>query len=149
MRCGCITLPWLTAVRPSQRAARQVDDGCRHGSVRWVGVALYAAGGILRLWPIFKLGHRFSGLVAIQREHRLQTVGVYSIVPHPSYAGIVLILLGWSLVFRSGAGLILTAIVLLPIIARIRAEERLLVNEFGAEYQRYAARTWRLLPFVY
>src|SRR5262249_53017892 len=33
---------------------------------RWLGVALFALGGVLRLWPVFVLGHRFSGLVAIQ-----------------------------------------------------------------------------------
>ena len=31
-----------------------------------VGVALYVVGGVLRLWPVFVLGNRFSGLVAIQ-----------------------------------------------------------------------------------
>src|SRR5271163_541954 len=28
-------------------------------TVRWLGVALFAAGGALRLWPVFVLGHRF------------------------------------------------------------------------------------------
>jgi hypothetical protein len=34
-------------------------------TIRWVGVALFAAGA-LRIWPVFVLGERFSGLVAIQ-----------------------------------------------------------------------------------
>ena len=38
-------------------------------TIRWLGVALFAVGGALRIWPIFVLGHRFSGLVAIQPEH--------------------------------------------------------------------------------
>lgn len=33
-------------------------------TIRWFGVALFAAGGALRLWPVFVLGRRFSGLVA-------------------------------------------------------------------------------------
>jgi hypothetical protein len=36
-----------------------------------------------------------------------------------------------------------------PLIARIRAEEALLRGQFGAEYNDYCARTWRLLPAVY
>ena len=40
-------------------------------SVRWLGVALFAAGGALRIWPVFVLGRRFSGLVAIQPGHTL------------------------------------------------------------------------------
>ena len=35
-------------------------------AVRWLGVVLFAAGGALRIWPVFVLGRRFSGLVAIQ-----------------------------------------------------------------------------------
>ena len=42
-------------------------------TVRWIGVVLFAAGGALRLWPVFVLGRRFSGLVAIQPGHTLVT----------------------------------------------------------------------------
>src|SRR5262245_2650625 len=45
-----------------------------HGEpMRWLGVVLFAAGGALRIWPVFVLGHRFSGLVAIQPGHTLGT----------------------------------------------------------------------------
>src|SRR5258707_2878714 len=37
--------------------------------LRWIGVALFVLGGGLRLWPVFVLGDRFSGLVAIQPGH--------------------------------------------------------------------------------
>jgi hypothetical protein len=43
--------------------------------MRWLGVGLFAAGGALRIWPVFVLGHRFSGLVAIQPGHTLVTSG--------------------------------------------------------------------------
>src|SRR5471032_3236688 len=33
-------------------------------SLRWLGVLLFIVGGVLRIWPVFVLGHRFSGLVA-------------------------------------------------------------------------------------
>ena len=36
--------------------------------VRWLGVAVYAVGGVLRLAPVFVLGRSFSGLVAIQPD---------------------------------------------------------------------------------
>ena len=35
-------------------------------TIRWIGVVLFAVGGALRLWPVYVLGNRFSGLVAIQ-----------------------------------------------------------------------------------
>jgi hypothetical protein len=49
-------------------------------AVRWIGVTLFAAGRVLRLWPVFVLGRRFSGLVAIQPEHTLVTGGVYGVI---------------------------------------------------------------------
>ncbi|HLW47709.1 MAG TPA: isoprenylcysteine carboxylmethyltransferase family protein [bacterium] len=118
-------------------------------AVRWLGVLLFAAGGALRLWPVFVLGRRFSGLVAIQPGHTLVTTGIYGIIRHPSYLGLLTSSLGWGLAFRSGAGVLFAVCLLPPLIARIHAEERLLRTQFGAEYDAYRARTARLIPGVY
>ena len=118
-------------------------------TIRWLGVALFAAGGALRLWPVFVLGDRFSGLVAIQPGHTLVTSGVYGVIRHPSYLGLLVNSLGWGLAFRSGVGVLLTALLIPPLIARIRAEERLLRAQFGDEYEAFCARTSRLIPGLY
>jgi protein-S-isoprenylcysteine O-methyltransferase Ste14 len=117
--------------------------------VRWVGVALFAAGGALRLWPVFVLGRRFSGLVAIQPGHALVTTGAYGVIRHPSYLELLINSLGWALAFRSGVGVLLTALLIPPLLARIRAEERLLHAQFAGEYDAYRSRTWRLIPGLY
>jgi protein-S-isoprenylcysteine O-methyltransferase Ste14 len=44
---------------------------------------------------------------------------------------------------------VLTALLLPPLLARIRAEESLLRSQFGAAYENYCARTSRLLPGLY
>ena len=77
--------------------------------VRWLGVAIYAFGGALRLAPVFVLGRRFSGLVAIQPGHRLVTGGVYGVIRHPSYLGLLVGVLGWGLAFRAGVGVVIAA----------------------------------------
>ena len=118
-------------------------------ALRWAGVALYVAGGVLRLWPVFVLGRRFSGLVAIQPGHRLVTTGIYGRIRHPSYLGLLVTALGWVLAFRSGAGLPLVALLIPPLLARIRAEEALLRSRFGGEYAAYRGRTSRLVPGLY
>jgi protein-S-isoprenylcysteine O-methyltransferase Ste14 len=117
--------------------------------VRWFGVALFAAGGALRLWAVFVLCVRFSGLVAIQAGHRLVTSGVYGVIRHPSYLGLLISTLGWGLAFRSGVGVLLTALIVPPLLARIRAEESLLRTQFGDAYDAYCARTARLVPGFY
>ncbi|MGB6176382.1 MAG: isoprenylcysteine carboxylmethyltransferase family protein, partial [Methylocella sp.] len=118
-------------------------------AIRWLGVVLFAAGGALRLWPVVVLGNRFSGLVAIQPGHTLVTGGVYGVIRHPSYLGLLVNSLGWVLAFRSGVGLLLTALIVPPLLARIHAEERLLRAQFGADYDAYRARTSRLIPGLY
>jgi len=118
-------------------------------TVRWLGVFFYLAGGALRIWPIFVLGRRFSGLVAIQPGHELVTDGVYRVIRHPSYLGMIILMLGWALAFRSGLGVILAALIVPPLLARIRSEETLLRLQFGDEYDAYRRRTSRLIPGIY
>jgi protein-S-isoprenylcysteine O-methyltransferase Ste14 len=118
-------------------------------TIRWIGVVLFAAGGALRIWPVFVLGRRFSGLVAIQPGHTLVTSGVYGVIRHPSYLGLLVSTLGWALAFRSAVGVLLTVLIIPPLIARIRAEEALLRAQFGSEYDAYRAHTSRLIPRLY
>lgn len=118
-------------------------------SVRWLGVVLFFGGGVLRLWPVFVLGKRFSGLVAIQKNHQLVTDGIYGLVRNPSYLGLLVNVFGWGLAFRSIIGVALAVLFIPPLIARIHSEERLLAEHFGATYEAYRARTWRLIPYVY
>jgi protein-S-isoprenylcysteine O-methyltransferase Ste14 len=118
-------------------------------TIRWIGVALFVVGGVVRIWPVFVLGSRFSGLVAIQPGHTLVTSGIYGTIRHPSYLGLMINFLGWVLAFRSAVGVLLTVLMILPLLARIASEEKLLRSQFGDEYDAYCARTWRLIPWVY
>jgi protein-S-isoprenylcysteine O-methyltransferase Ste14 len=139
-----LLLAWLPAL--SDRKDFWTLDG---DALRWLGVLLFAAGGALRLWPVFVLGDRFSGLVAIQPGHTLVTSGIYRVIRHPSYLGLLANALGWALAFRSTLGVLLATLLLLPLLARIRSEENLLRAQFGAEYDAYRARTSRLIPGLY
>jgi len=118
-------------------------------TTRWFGVAVCAAGSVVRILPVFVLKSRFSGLVAIQAGHRLETRGLYKVIRNPSYLGMLLSSLGWALAFRAGVGMILSMTLLIPIIPRIHSEEKLLCAHFGAEYDAYCAHTWRLIPGIY
>jgi protein-S-isoprenylcysteine O-methyltransferase Ste14 len=126
------------------------DIGTIDGDVaRWTGVVTLLLGGVLRIWPMFVLGRRFSGLVAIQPEHELVTTGPYRHVRHPSYLGMMLGLVGWALVFRSSIGLVAAVLGLPLLLERIESEEALLASQFGAPYADYRRRTWRLVPGLY
>ena len=110
-------------------------------ATRYFGLLAFLAGSLIRLMTLFALGNRFSALVAVQPDHRF--------VRHPSYLGALLAMAGWTLVFRSGPGLLLALLMIPFVLVRIQDEERFLASEFGDEYERYRRRTWRLLPLVY
>jgi protein-S-isoprenylcysteine O-methyltransferase Ste14 len=117
--------------------------------MRWAGLALFTLGGVLRIWPVYVLGRRFSGLVAIQPGHELVTTGIYGVIRHPSYLGLILNVLGWALVFRSWIGVLLAVAAVGAVVGRIRAEEALLASQFGEPYAAWRARTARLIPGIW
>jgi len=118
-------------------------------AVRYLGLALLILGAVGRVGPMFLLGDRFTWPLATQREHPLLTTGFYRWVRHPSYAGALVGAVGWVLLFRSGLGLILVALLFPFFNPVIQAEEALLLAEFGADYRAYQRRTWRLVPWLY
>jgi protein-S-isoprenylcysteine O-methyltransferase Ste14 len=117
-------------------------------AVSWTGIALTAAGLWLRIAAMVRLGPRFSPLVAVQREHVLETSGPYAHVRHPGYLGALLTCLGGALAFGSAAALPLVALMLAAQLARVRREERVLAEHFGERWRAYAARTGALLPVL-
>jgi protein-S-isoprenylcysteine O-methyltransferase Ste14 len=137
-------LAWLPAYT-DRREIWSLDGNL----VRYLGLALLAIGCVLRIGPVFVLGRRFSGLVAIQEGHELVTDGFYRVIRHPSYLGLLVTLFGWSLVFRSAIGVLVSLLLVPPLVARMNSEERLLESEFGERYGSYRQCTWRLVPFVY
>ena len=84
------------------------------------------------MWPVFVLGHRFSGLVAIQPGHTLVTSGIYSLLRHPSYLGLFVDSLGWASLFALVLAFCSQLSRSCRSSARIRAEEALLHSQFGA-----------------
>lgn len=56
---------------------------------------------------------------------------------------------GVALVFRSWLTVPLVVLGTIFVLARIRQEEKLLGEHFGAEFDVYRRRTWRLFPYLY
>jgi len=117
--------------------------------LRWVGVVLCATGYGLVFGSGLALGRQYSAEVTIQKDHHLITTGLYRYIRHPRYLGILCLCLGASLVYRSWIGLLLGVLVLAMLLMRVRDEEALMQREFGAEWEEYCKRSWRMIPGVY
>jgi protein-S-isoprenylcysteine O-methyltransferase Ste14 len=118
-------------------------------AIRYFGLALFALGFSGMHWAEASLDKQFSVYVTLQEDHKLVTDGVYRYLRHPRYLGIITFTTGISLVFRSWLALLLVAALILVLLWRIRGEEALMHRVFGAEWEAYSQRSWRLIPFVY
>jgi protein-S-isoprenylcysteine O-methyltransferase Ste14 len=117
--------------------------------LRFSGLALFAAGMGLMLWAEATLGRLFSVQVTIQEGHRLVIDGPYRLIRHPRYLGIIIFAIGLSLAFRSWLGLVFVGMLIPVLLWRIHDEEALMHEEFDREWDDYAHRTWRLIPYIY
>jgi len=118
-------------------------------AVRWIGVGLAALGLTVRIAAMARLGSRFSPLVAVQREHPLETSGLYGRIRHPGYLGSWLAALGAVLAFGSGLGLVPLFLFGTLLLARARREEALMERHFGETWRAYRARTGAFLPRLF
>ena len=112
-------------------------------------IGVFALGLILRWYAILRLGSFFTVEVAITAGHKLVDTGLFGLVRHPSYAGLLLMLLAIGI--RSGniaALALLMAASLGGLLQRMRVEEAALSAAFP-EYVDYMRRTKRLVPFLY
>jgi protein-S-isoprenylcysteine O-methyltransferase Ste14 len=123
------------------------------GAAPWLPLAsllVLLTGIVIRWTAILTLGKAFSANVAIQKEQTLKRSGLYRFVRHPSYSGLLLILLAVGLHSRNWIGLLVLIVpATAALLYRIHIEEAVLSEAFGAQYTDYGKETWRLLPGLY
>jgi protein-S-isoprenylcysteine O-methyltransferase Ste14 len=114
--------------------------------LRWTGAAMMASAVPLLGWTFHTLGHNLTDTVETRANSFLVTSGPYRFVRHPFYSTTALFSAGFVLLSALWPVAVLMALVLGLLAARTPLEERKLIERFGEEYVRYAARTWRYFP---
>ncbi|KAF7366542.1 hypothetical protein MSAN_00911500 [Mycena sanguinolenta] len=134
-----------------------------------IGACLILCGAVIRLACYHELGRLFTFETGIFKNHKLVTSGPYSIVRHPSYLGAMVAYVGLMLYYASagswvmecaikgsttgrvfgGLYALLMFLVVTGLTCRIPKEDEALRNEFGKEWEDWAAGRYALLPFVY
>jgi protein-S-isoprenylcysteine O-methyltransferase Ste14 len=114
-----------------------------------IGIVLMILGIILRIWAVVTLGKFFTMKVTIFSNHHLIDKGPYRLLQHPSYSGVFITTIGLGL----ATGYLIVLITFLIILGfalgyRIYVEEKALKEEFGEEWIRYSAKTWKILPWI-
>ena len=116
--------------------------------IAYLGVAVLCGALALFYRSHLDLGRNWSISLEIRNEHRLVRTGVYRLIRHPMYSSFFLLALAQLLLLPNwlagasglvGVGLLYTF--------RIRQEERMMLERFGADYRDYMASTKRLVPW--
>lgn len=109
------------------------------GSFSLPSILLLAGGLIVLLWCVRDFYAAGKGTLApwAPPEH-LVTIGLYRVSRNPMYVGVVLVLWGWALGFRSRALAIYALIVMLGFHLRVVfGEEPWLARRHGEQWERY------------
>jgi len=108
----------------------------------------------LGLWLFHRshadLGTNWSITLEVRESHRLVTEGIYRRVRHPMYLALFVYSVGQCLVlpnWLAGPSYLLAMLLLFTL--RVGPEERMMREEFGADYDAYASRTNRLVPGIW
>ena len=118
--------------------------------VRGIGMLGVAGGIAIRILARRALGKQYSVRVETSDAHRLVTGGMYEVIRHPAYLGLVCLLLGIPLSEGSWGGIVIAVVGGMPaIVYRIGIEEASLREWFGQAYAQYQERTWRLIPYLW
>jgi protein-S-isoprenylcysteine O-methyltransferase Ste14 len=115
-----------------------------------IGLTVIVIGFIILWIAVVQLGRLFTVDVAISATHTLKTEGLYKIVRHPSYLGLMLIITGLAVCMPSLVWMAVTIIaVFIAMNYRIIVEEEALTNEFGDQYRDYSEKVSKLIPWLY
>ncbi len=112
------------------------------------GIALAVAGTVFAGAGLAALGRNLTPFPRPRRDAALVETGIYAVVRHPIYSGLIMAAFGWGLAWRSPATLALAAALLVFFDVKSRREERWLAEKFDG-YADYRRRVRKLIPFVY
>ncbi len=141
------------AILPAFYVATGIPEAADHPTSAWA-VALGALIFASALWVFRRshkeLGRNWSITLEIRERHALICAGPYAVIRHPMYTSFMLMGLGQAFLLSNWvaglAGLIGFAILFF---LRVDKEERMMLENFGPQYQAYMERTKRIIPYLY
>ncbi|MBN2637925.1 MAG: isoprenylcysteine carboxylmethyltransferase family protein [Bacteroidales bacterium] len=113
-----------------------------------IGISICFVGLVTVIWSRYNLGKNWSFSVQVKEDHELIQNGIYKIIRHPIYTGLLLLFIGNTLINGDYRGIIAVVIVSISLWFKIKKEEKLLFEIFGKDYIEYKNKTKALIPFV-
>lgn len=139
----------LFAFPPGHQYYAQTQLWYLGDALKWMLVAVTAAGLLFTWWARIHIGRLWSDLVVKKAGHHVVDTGPYRLVRHPIYLGLILAAFAAAIEKGTSFALLGAAIMTLAFYIKARREERFLRAELGENaYDTYARKTAMLVPFV-
>jgi hypothetical protein len=90
----------------------------------------------------------WASIPLVHEHHELRTEGPYRIVRHPIYTGLLGLVLGGMLACGFGVWIVFLAVAVPWLLRRVRIEDGMMADRFGATYEAYRARVPALIPWT-
>jgi protein-S-isoprenylcysteine O-methyltransferase Ste14 len=114
-----------------------------------IGLLLLALGGALAFFGVRQLGKALTALPHPRDGGDLVETGVYRLVRHPIYGGLVIAALGYGLLMHALITAVAGPLALLVFFRLKSAREEVWLAARYPGYAAYRAKTRRMLPFIY
>jgi protein-S-isoprenylcysteine O-methyltransferase Ste14 len=112
-----------------------------------VGIVLIAMGVVLTVRGATDLGTALTPVPRPRADAELVETGVYGLVRHPIYAGLILIAFGWAIAQAAVIAVVLAVVLAAFFWLKSTREEDWLEKRF-AGYLAYRGRTPRFIPWI-
>ena len=106
-------------------------------------------GGYFIIFMVFRQNSYASRIIEIDKEQKVITTGLYGIIRHPMYLGVLIMYLPTPLALGSYWGLIPMGLLPVALVFRILNEEKVLSEKLEG-YKDYCRKTkYRLIPYIW
>lgn len=113
------------------------------------GFLLFIIGFLIFIIAVKQLGVAFTPVVTPVKNAQLVTSGIYGIVRHPIYTGLITLAIGWSIFWGSPFSFITSFGLIIFFHFKTKKEETLLSKKYP-EYTKYKAKVKnKIIPFIY
>lgn len=113
-----------------------------------IGLGFCVIGAIVACWSRYLLGKNWSLSVQRKESHELIQNGIYKILRHPIYTGLLILFIGNAIIVGDYRGIIAVIVVFISFWFKLLKEEKILTDTFGNKYIDYKNRTKALIPYL-
>ena len=113
-----------------------------------IGSILTIAGVTFAIWARYHLGKNWGMPMSVKEKPELVRSGPYEYVRHPIYTGVLVAIFG-SLLIAGSWWIIIFVAASSYFLYSAYQEEKLLMQQFPADYPKYKNKTKMIIPFLW